>query len=216
MTRAGGQRKPSPRYQDPMEVWSGPTWVPPGGSLAVPFVAPPPGCRRRTAQLAPVSPRPSQARDGALQPPNQGLSLPTFLPLPRDGENLAATSRRPVEAKPGVWPGRVGATEKHLSGRVCFGGGDRPGATATAEAGGGGGCPACREQALPPLRVPGGRGGGWGGGQQNPLLSADTQAGPMGWDAGTPLPSQVPEPPRFLTATLMWTPALPPSSRGKA
>lgn len=60
---------------------------------------------RRTAQLARVSPRgPPSPGPEPLGLPNQGLSLPTFLPPPGDGENLAA---------PWLQPGHVGVRSGH-------------------------------------------------------------------------------------------------------
>ena len=69
-----------------MEVQAGATWAPGRGSLAAchaPSRAP---LQDSTAGSSQPTALPAQA--GVLEAPNQGLSLPTFLPLPRDGESL--------------------------------------------------------------------------------------------------------------------------------
>lgn len=62
--------------------------APQRGSPAAPLATLPPGHCCRPAQLALVSPRPCRPRARALEAPSRGLSLPTFLCLPRDSESL--------------------------------------------------------------------------------------------------------------------------------
>lgn len=126
---------------------------------------------RRTAQLAWVSPQPSQPRPDPQGLPNQDTSLPTFLTLPGDRRDLAAVGQSKCErgspsgrTKLDCFPTRTQAGRARGNSQVRQGEGH------------GLQCPECKafEQPLSLLR----RVGPVVGATQTPKL------GPGGWSTG--------------------------------